>query len=440
MTMKIVLGVVAAGLLAGPALAQEEAAARMALTAREYELASVAAQDEAARAAREAERRQRESERRTRGPEQELALFDQATALMDAGRWERAVSAFNRVAELKGSRVDAALYWKAYSQDRAGQRAEALATIAELTRTYSSSRYVKQAQALEVEVRRNVGQPVRPDAQSDEELKLMAVNGLLNSDPEQAFPILQKLLQGATSPRVQERALFVLAQSNSPRARQILTDIAKGSATPELQSKAIQYLGIHGGPESRAVLSDIYKGSSDVDVKRRILRAFMVSGEKGFILAAAQTEQNPELRMEAIRQLGVMGASDEVWQIYQKESSIEVKKQVLQALFTGGNAQRMIELAKSEPNAELRRAAVRSLGVMGAGRTGDALGQIYATDKDPAVRKAVLEALFIQGNAAALVSLARKESDVEMKKAIVQKLSLMNDKAATDYMLELLNK
>jgi hypothetical protein len=36
------------------------------------------------------------------------------------------------------------------------------------------------------------------------------------------------------------------------------------------------------------------------------------------------------------------------------------------------------------------------------------------------------------------VSLARKESDVAMKKSIVEKLSLMRDKVATDYMLELL--
>ena len=56
---------------------------------------------------------------------------------MDAGRWDRAVDGFSRVAEMKGSRADGALYWKAYSQDRVGQRAEALATIAELsTSTY----------------------------------------------------------------------------------------------------------------------------------------------------------------------------------------------------------------------------------------------------------------------------------------------------------------
>ncbi len=81
---------------------------------------------------------------------------------------------------------------------------------------------------------------------------------------------------------------------------------------------------------------------------------------------------------------------------------------------------------------------MRNLGLMGGTKTGDALVEIYAGEKDPGVRKAVVNALFLQENATALVALARKESDADVKKAIVQKLSLMQSKVATDYMLELL--
>ena len=389
-------------------------------------------------AERNAERAERESERGERQRDQELAMFERASDQMDSGQWERAAEAFGRVSAMKGSRADGALYWKAYSQDRLGQRAEALATIAELTKAYPASRYVKQAQALEMEVRRNVGQPVSPDAQANEDLKLMAVNSLLNSDPERALPLLEKLLQGPSSPKLRERAVFVLAQSDSPRARQILKEIARGTSTPELQSKAIHYLGVMGSAESRATLAEVYASSPDVDVKRRILRAFMVAGEKQRLLTAAQTEQNADLRIEAVRQLGVMGANDELWQMYQKESAVPVKKQILQAMFVGGNATRMIELARTEKDVDLRNTAVRNLGLMGGAKTADALVEIYAGEKDPGVRKAVVNALFLQDNPTALVALARKENDAELKKAIVQKLSLMKSKVATDYMLELL--
>jgi len=55
------------------------------------------------------------------------------------------------------------------------------------------------------------------------------------------------------------------------------------------------------------------------------------------------------------------------------------------------------------------------------------------------VRKAVVEGLFLQGSADALVSLARKETDPGLKRSIVEKLSLMQgSKAAMDYLMELL--
>ena len=172
-------------------------------------------------------------------------------------RWDRAVNSFTRLADLKGTRADAALYWKAYAQNRLGQRADALTTISELTKGYPNSRYLKEARALELEVRNAAGQPVRPEAQADEDLKLMALGALANSDPTTAIPIAEQILNGSASPRLKERALYVLAQMNTPKSREILTNVAKGGSIPELQSKAIQYLGAHGGRESRAALANL---------------------------------------------------------------------------------------------------------------------------------------------------------------------------------------
>jgi HEAT repeat protein len=384
--------------------------------------------------------RDRETAPRERERARAAELYDQAYEAITDSRWDRAAAGFSRVVALNGSQTAAALYWMAYAQNRQGQRAEALTTIAKLTNGYPTSLYVKQARALEVEVRNAVGQAVRPQDQADEDLKLMAIQALQQSAPEQAIPMLEKVLDGTASPRLKERALYVLAQSDSPRARDVLRKFAKGGSTPELQSKAIQYLGVHGGSESRALLGEIYATSTDVDVKRRILRAFMVAGEKERLWKAAQGEQNPELRAEAVRQLGVMGAHEELWQLYQKESSIDVRKQVLRAMFVGGNSDRMIDLARTEKNPELRRDAVRNLGLMGSPKTGEALVQIYGTDRDAEIRKAVINALFLQQNATSLVALVRKEEDVNMKKEIVQKLALINSKVATDYMIELLGK
>jgi len=383
--------------------------------------------------------REREPEQRER--ERETRVYEQGREYLDQGKYDRAIERLNDVVTMKGSRADAALYYKAWAQNKSGQRAEALATISALGKEYPKSRYLTQAKALEAEVKRDSGQPVRPESESDEDLKLMAIQALQNSDPEQATPLLEKLLEGTASPKLKSRALFVLAQSNSARSRDVMKNIAKGNSTPELQNRAIDYLGTQGGRESRATLAEIYSSSSDVDVKRRILRAFMVAGEKDRLLAAAQSEQNPQLRAEAVQQLGVMGAHDELWQLYQKENAVDVKKRIIQAMFVGGNTSRLIELAKTEKDVELRRTAVRNLGVMGSKESGAALVEIYNSDKIPEIRQAVITGLFQQDNSNALIGLARKEQDVTMKKEIVQKLSLMsrNNPAVMQYMMELLN-
>ena len=393
---------------------------------------------EAEQKEREAEAKERQKERERETRERESEMYDRGMEATYEGRYERAVASFNRLVEMKSARADAALYWKAYAHNKLGQRADALAAVAELTKSYPSSRYLKDAKALEVEVRNASGQGVRPENQADEDLKIIALQSLQHTAPEQAVPMLENVLKGTASPRVKERALYVLALSNNAKAREALIAIAKGSSTPELQNRAIQYLGVHGGRESRAALADVYASSTDVDIKRRILRAFMVAGERDRLLTAAQTEKDETLRATAVEQLGVMGAHDALWTLYQKEASVDVKRQIIRAMFVGGNSTRLIELAKTEQNAELRLAAVRNLGIMGSKTAGDALVELYGTDKDPAVRKAALEALFIQGNSTGLVALARKEQDPQMKRVIVERLSHMSDKVARDYMLELL--
>ncbi len=391
---------------------------------------------EAQERAREAKEREREAQERAR--ERESLLYDRGMDAIWDNRWDRALDPFTRLAELRGARADAALYWKSYAQNRLGQRAEALATLSDLVKSYASSTYIKQARALELELRSG-DQTARPEAQADDDLKMLALNALAHSNATEAVPAIENVLNGNASPKVKARALFVLAQINSARARDVLKSVAKGSSIPELQGRAIQYLGTQGGSESRALLAEIYGSTTDVDVKRRILRAFMSAGERDRLFNAASTESNPELRKEAIRQLGAMGANESLWAMYQKEPNVDLKRQIISALQVAGNVTRMIEIAKTEKDPELRRLAVRNLGIMGAKNAGDTLVELYATEKEPAIRSTIVNALFTQGNATALVALARKEQDIKMKTEIVQRLSNMgSNPVAKQYFLELL--
>jgi hypothetical protein len=438
---KIGLATLAITLAGASAAAQSGDADRAAGRQRERERAAAErARDEAERQRdrqQAAAERARDAAERTR--ERERRDYERAHDALEDGEWTSAVTRFQSVVALAGARADGALYWKAYALDKLGQRAEALTAIADLVRGYPKSRWLGDARALEVQVRQRVGQSVVIEASGDDELKLLALNALGNSSLQQALPILKQLLESAQPLKLKERALFVLAQSNSPEARRMMSEIARQS-NPDLQRKAIDYLGVHGSADNRALLAEVYQSSPDEDVKRRVLRAYMVSGDRARVLAAATSESNADLRAEAVRQLGVMGAHDELWQLYGKETTIAVKRDILQAMFVGGNATRLIELAKTEANPDLRRTAVRNLGLMRQSATAAALVEIYGTQKEAEVRTAVIQGLFVQNNAEALVGLARKETDPAMKRELVQKLSVMKSKVATDYLLELLGK
>ncbi len=164
---------------------------------------------------------------------------------------------------------------------------------------------MNDAKALQAEVQQGKGQPISPENQADEDLKLYAINALINSDADRAVPLLEGLLSNPKmSPRLKERALFVLAQSRSDKAHEIVGRYAKGGSNPDLQLTAVQYLGTYRSKESRQLLAEVYASVSDVNVKRAVLRSFEMSRDIEHLTAIAKSEQNVDLRREAIRQLG----------------------------------------------------------------------------------------------------------------------------------------
>src|SRR5713101_5719467 len=347
----------------------------------------------------EQDRKDREQEKKEQAQEKlerQQELYDDGREDLDDDKYQQAEQKFNELAQLGGSQTDAALYWKAYAQNRQGKKDTALATIADLKRRYGQSKWKKDAEALEIEVRQSTGHPVNPESQSDEELKTLALQGLMNSDPQRGVQMIEKRLAGTASPKDKAKMLFVLAQNGSPEAREVLVKIAQGQSNPDLQRKAVQYLGIFGGNHAANTLAQIYTSSSDTSVKREVIQSYMISGNREQLFNLAKGEKDESLKRDAIRNLGLVGGLNELQQLYQ-----------------------------SEPSSEIRR---------------DMLQGIYAKESDRRAKEEVLNAYFISGNAKALVALAKGEKDGELKKRAVEKLSLMNSKEGNEYLMELLNK
>jgi hypothetical protein len=392
--------------------------------------------------AREQRERAREQAREARERQREEAesieeLYEEAMASLDEEDWNDALRPLGKLMSLN-TKVEAALYWTSYAQYKMDRTAAALASLARLQKEFPASRWAREGRALEMEVRGKSGQAPRPDQEDDLDLKLMAVSALAQTEPQEAMPVLARILSSPSASRkVRERSLFVLAQMGSEEAGNAIAEVAKGNSSPELQRKAIQYLGVFGGAGNRKVLGDIYASTTDNALRRQILNSFMVSGDKARVLTAAKTEKDPGLRSEAVRLLGVMGGTAELSQMYTTAASTDEKKAILHALFLGGAMTPIAAAARTEKDKEVRLAAVRNLGLMGR-KSGDMLSEMYRSETDPEVRKEVLNAFFLQNNATGLVEIARAEKDPGLKRDAVHWLSLMNSKEARAYMLELL--
>ena len=363
-------------------------------------------------------------------------LYSSAKDALDEGEFDNAIKQFDEVIKIHGRKADGAMYWKAYALNKAGNKAQALTAIGELRKGYPKSNWLRDAAALEQEVR-GVS---NPDNISDEELKLLAISTLINSDPEKAVPLLEKIIMGNYPPKLKERALFVLSQSGSEKAQQILLGVAKANNQPDLQKRAIRNLGMNSNSRNRAVLKEIYNSSTDVSVKKSVFQAWLMCGCKDDVASLARTEKNPELRREAIRYLGMMGGRAELLDFYKNSPDVATREEAVGAMLLCGCSHELAEIVQTEKDPAVLDKAINTLGLVGGEESLAALTKVYNSQADISTKKKVINALFLHGAGKEMVALARKETNPELKRSLISKMSLMRSPEISDYMMEILNK
>jgi HEAT repeat protein len=372
----------------------------------------------------------------------EDALYADGTRAINDSRWTDAETIFTNIAQQHGARAEAALYWKAYAQNKQGNSTAALATCNELRQADRHGNWNHECGALEIEIRGKSNDPLPPQEEQDEELKLLALNSLMQQDESRALPVIQQILTSDKSEKLKGRALFVLAQDPSPQAQALLGQMASGQRDPKLQRKAIEMLAIARGKQSADTLAGIYRQSTNAEIKNAILHTYLVIDTPDPLVEAARHESNPELVRTAVHTLGAMGATSQLLALYHDTSSPETKAEIIDGFIPAGHKgfDALGTIVASEQDPNLRRKAIRNLGISGGISGAPSLVAAYKSNGDSETKKAVVQALFLAGDGHDLVDLARAEKDPALKQAIVQQLSLMRSKEATDYMLEILNK
>lgn len=259
----------------------------------------------------------------------------------------------------------------------------------------------------------------------DEELALAALEGLMAQSPERALPIIKKVLAGPQSTVVKQRAMFVLSQIDSQEARDILTQTAR-SPDSALRGEAIRSIGIGGDPRALDSLQSIYSAGSP-EVKKEVLQAWLIAGRKEAVYQVALNAKSEEEANEAIRLLGVMGATDELRKLGEKPNAASG---LVEAYALSGDLTSLRKIAESSGDPAVRINAIRMIGIIRSDAARTALREIYLGAKDAEIREAALQGMLISGDDQGVLSLYKAAKTPEEKRSLLRTLTTMDGDVA----------
>jgi HEAT repeat protein len=259
----------------------------------------------------------------------------------------------------------------------------------------------------------------------NEQLALAALEGLMTQPGERALPIIKKVLAGTQTPLVKRRALFVLSQIDSAEARQILEQTAR-STDPGMRKEAIRSIGIGGNPESLDALRSLYD-AGDEDAKKDVLQAWLIAGRKDAVYQVALAAKTDDEAREAIRMLGVMGATEELRKLGNQSKGASG---LVEAYALSGDLASLRRMADGAGDRDVRIDAIRKIGLVGSDAARTALREIYTRSTDAEFREAALNGMMIADDEEGVLALYRAAKTSDEKRALLRVLSSMDGDAA----------
>ena len=358
--------------------------------------------------------------------------YDEGQKALRDQDWSAAAEQFQKAIESDKAKADAAMYWRAHALYQASRNNEATNQLKTLERNYPDSRWVKEAQALKIEHQGTVDA-----AGLDDDLRMFALAQLMDRDPQRALPLVLDALKSTESESVRNDALFVLGMSDEPEAQEAIAEIARNSKNPELQANAIHILGVASTESSMALLESLYGDSETREAKEAVIHAHIAAGEQGNLIRFLKTEKDPEMQWEIIYALGAMGATDELGDLYSSMTNPENRVAILEALAIADDTEGLIRILQAEKDSTLRAAAIHSLSINGDSAGADYLVSLYPNGTHTE-KSAIINSMMVMDDAQGLIDLLKQENDPELKREMVQMLSVMDSDESNEYLFELL--
>jgi hypothetical protein len=384
------------------------------------------------------------------GPLQSPRL-ERAKDFIGDEQWERAIEQLKAAAgDPKERNKDEALFWLAHSQHQARDLVAAVETISRLEREFPSSRWVKPARSIRVEIaqklRRNdvlwwtatpppaptapvLGRPpapTRPRAAVPSPApdavptppappiptftpaplptpRTAPTPMAAPTPPQPPMPSRMWIPEGwdpDMSLRIQ--ALGSLIQTDAPRVIPMLKEIALESADANEARRAIFVLMESGRPEAQSTVLDVAKHGSEV------------------------------VQLAAVRELGRFGGpqtAEALLQVY-SIGNPRVKYQVVNSLGERSATTALVRIVETERDRKLQERAIVRLGLVGAR---EQLARFY-TRAGAELKVPIIDGLFNARGEDELIRIADAERNAAIRAEVLTRLRLLGTEKTRAYL------
>jgi len=311
------------------------------------------------------------------------------------------------------------------------------------------------ARGAGVGVGKGKGRGGRNGCSEDDDERLIAINALLQMQPEQALPILRQVLQRRDEGSVclRRQAVFLVSQKESPETSAILLSAARNDPDPEVRENAVFWLSQVDAAEAVAALDSILQHGADGALQEKAVFALSQQDSPEASRALRTHLERPgvsdDIKENIIFWLGQERSGENAQYLkdfYAKTTSESLKEKVLFSVSQMGleeNARWLIGIAQNarEP-IDIRKNALFWAGQMEEVSFAS-LAAMYGQVQDREMKE---QLIFVysqrEGSEAVdkMLEIARTETDPNLRKTAIFWLSQSRDPRVADFLMEMINK
>ncbi len=402
------------------------------------------------------------------------SLYRTARRELNSGRYERAASLFQQIRAGHGSSqyTPDSYYWEAFARYRTGDTGQlqtALDLLQRQEQQYPNAATREDARSLAVLVRGKLAERGDADAAQDitqeaqrqdcpeeeDDVRVMALNALLNMDAERALPLLQQVLQrrDACSVQLRRKAVWLISQKHSDATTSMLLDAVRNDPDREVREQAVFWLSQVRSEEAIVALDSLLMESDDRAIQEKAIFAISQhrSDRSDDILRryVMRSDVPMELRENAIFWLGQSHSSDNqqfLRELYRQVDSEDLKDKIIFSVSqqSGDGAGEWLLGIALDQNESMER---RKSALFWAGQRRqlptESLRELYRTMEDREMREQVVFVLSQRhdpGAVDALMDIARNETDRELQKKAIFWLGQSDDPRVAEFLLEIINR